>query len=167
LPLVGLSSLDENKLDRIIAHRRSAKKPATNNTIIACNPSPVNNATALISSDGEMVARQLRQIQRRDFSEADIAAIIASYTNGMITSDIAAKYGCNRKTISGILKKNGVEVSKKKIKSEEEVSRILVLYERNHTIEEIANQFGVGVTVINRLLHKRGVEVRSRWDYMK
>ena len=163
--VVELSPLDENKIDRIISHRQSATKPAPNNSIIDHNTVLVNQAKSFISADGEIVIKQLRQPQRRDFSETDIAAIIASYKEGMKTSDIAAEYGCHRKTISGILKKHGVEVSKKKIKSEEEEDRILVLYARNHTIEEIANQYGVGVTVINRLLHRRGVEVRSRWDY--
>jgi len=163
--MVELSDLDENKLDRITAHKQCARKTAPNNIIIACDPSPVNNTTTFISADGEIVAKQLRQIQRRDFNEADIATIIAAYKSGKSTNRIATEYNCHRRTICGILKKHGIEVDQRKIRSEEDVRRVLTLYEGRYTIADIAKQFGVSDNTINQLLHKHGVKIRSRWDY--
>ena len=142
-----------------------ARKMASSKNIITHESALVNQGELYISADGEMVARQLRKIQRRDFSEADIAAIIAAYQSRVSTTKIAADYGCHPNTISGILKKRGIEVNLRIFKSEEEVRRIISLYEKKHTIEAIAKQFGVGSATINRLLHENGVRVRGRWDY--
>jgi len=164
--MVELSYLDENKLDKIIAHKRSAGQSHRGSPIIADDATSVNGAATFISDEGETVARKIQQNQRRDFSKADIAAIIAAYQSRISTNKIAAEYNCNRKTICGILKKHGVEVRQKIFKSEEEVRHVIALYEKNfYTIVEIAKQFRVSENTINYLLHENGVKIRSRWDY--
>ena len=161
---MALSALDENKSDKIIAHKQSAKNPHPDNVIIAHSPAPVKIAATFISEEGETVARQMRQIQK-NLSEKEIARVILGYQSGKSSYELAREYGCNRKTICAQLKKHGIEVSQNKIKSEETVQSIISLYEKGHTIQEVANRHEVSTATINQLLHKNGVLVRSRWDY--
>ena len=160
-----LSALDENKLDRIIAHRSTAVDAATD-TIIAPGHALFNNADAFISTDGEKVARQIRQVQKR-LSKEEVGQVILAYQGGKSTNELARLYGCNHHTICDQLKKHGVRLGCAKIKSEEEVRRAIALYESNLTMDEVATQFGVSATTINRLLHENGVKLRSRWDYCR
>jgi len=161
--MVALSDLDENKLDRIIAHRQSTRTAESRNHIITRPSGPVS---VFISEDGETVTRQIQQIQKR-FSQEEAAQIACAYQNGKSTNELARKYGCHRKTISAQLKKQGIEVSLNKYKTEEEVRRIVSLYEKGSTIEEIANRHEVSTATINRLLHENRVSIRSRWDYAR
>lgn len=161
--LVELSDLDENKLNKIIAFKQSARKRRPNNPILSDKSAPINRVATFISEEGEKVARQIRQAQRRDFSEDDIAAIIAAYQSGKSANELAREYSCDRKTICAHLKKHGIEVSREKIKNEETSKEIIALYERGHTAAEIAKMTSISATTIQRHLNEQGIKLRGRW----
>ena len=158
-----LPDLDYKQLDRLIAHKRRART-LRNGTIIPQKPASVKVAATYISEDGDTVVKQIRQSQKR-LNADEVAQIVLAYQGGKSANVLSREYGCNRKAICDHLKKNGVIVSRSKIRSEETVQQIIALYEANHLISEIADQYGVSESAINRLLHANGVRVRSRWDY--
>ena len=154
--MVELSELDENKLDRIIAHKHGPNQPAPQSI-------PPAHDSCYISPEGETVVRQIRQTQRRNFSEEDIVDIIAAYRGGKSANVLARIYGCSRHTICNHLKKHGVEVCRSKIKGEETSNKILALYACEQTAAEIAAVIGVSATAIQRHLTANGVKMRGRW----
>ena len=160
--LVGLSALDENKLDKIVTHKRNAKQPHPNNHIIAPDTALVNNAATFISAEGEIVARKIRQIQK-SLSAEEIVQIILAYQNGKSANELAREYGCNRHTICEHLKKHGIEISRSKIKQEEQLKEIVTLYERGHTAAEVAKLTGLSAATIQRHLNEQGIKLRGRW----
>jgi len=161
---VVLDTPDENIFDRIIAHKCHAGTTLSNNTIIAQNSASVNKAATFISDKGEIVAKQIRQAQKR-LSKDEVAQIITAYQGGKSANVLAREYGCNRKAICGHLKKHGVTVSRNKIRSEKAVRNIIAQYERGVMIEMIADQYDVSQSTINRLLRENDVTIRNRWDY--
>ena len=156
---------DENILDCIITHHVRVKS-RPNDNIIADIASSVKPDATFISEYGETVVRQVRQAQKH-LSEEEVAQIVLAYQEGKSANVLAREYGCNRKAICDHLKKNGVTVSRSKIRSEEAAQQIIALYEANHLIAEIAGRYDVSESSINRLLHANGVRVRSRWEYQQ
>jgi|GEM_PF-1910319 len=161
--LVELPGFDYKSLDRLIAHKRCAET-LHDDTIIPKESTSVKTAATYISDNGEIVAKQIQQIQKH-LSGEEIAQLIADYQSGKSTNQLAHEYGCNRHTIANQLKKHGIKVSRSKIRSGEAVHRIIALYENGKLIAEIAKQYEVSESAINRLLHENGVRIRSRWDY--
>jgi len=161
--LVALSNLNSKRIERILDHKRNAWSPHGDKDIIEHHANNVKRENAFGFEEGEIVVQQICQAQRRDFREGDVAAIIAAYRSGNTTSKLAAEYGCHRNTISGLLKRHGIEPTKKKIKSEELSQQIVVLYERGQMAAEIAKQTGVSATTVQRHLHANGVQIRGRW----
>jgi len=161
--VVALSNLNSKRLERIIDHKRSAWSPHGDKDIIAHHANDVKRESAFAFEDGEIMAQQIRQVQRRDFGEEEVTAIIAAYRSGNTTGKLAADYGCHRNTISNLLKRHGIEPTKKRIKSEELSERIIILYERGLIAAEIAKQIEVSATTVQRHLHENGVRVRGRW----
>ena len=161
--MVELPDLDYKQLDRLIAHKHRGKT-LPNGAIIPHKSKSVKTAATYISEDGEIVAKQIRQTQKR-LSEEEVLQIITAYQGGKSANVLAREYGCNRKAICDHLKKHGVTVSRSKIRSEEAVRQIIALYEANQQMKEIADQYGVSESAINRLLHENGVRIRSRWEH--
>jgi len=167
--LIGLVELNEpdlNNLNRIISHKLHLKSSLPSKLIIPHQVASVNTAATFISDEGEIVAKQIRQQQKR-LSEDEVAQIITAYQGGMSANVLAREYGCNRKAICDHLKKHGVKVTRNRIRSEESVRNIVALYESGIMIEVIADQYDVSQSTINRLLRENGVKIRSRWDYEK
>jgi len=156
--MVALTALDSNRIDGIISYKQGLGKFA---------PRSDRPASDLIDSspEGEVVARQIRQVQRRSFREEETEAIIFAYECGRSTNALAGDYGCHRRTISNHLKKHGVEVCRSKIKSEETSQEIVALYGRGHNAKEVGEFVGLSETTIQRHLLACGVAIRGRWGY--
>jgi len=82
--LVELPDLDYKQLDRLIAHKRRAR-PLPNGAIIPHKSKSVKTAATYISEDGEIVAKQIRQSQKR-LSEDEVAQIITAYQGTLISA---------------------------------------------------------------------------------
>jgi len=157
---VELSSLDENKLDKIVSHIRSGEKSPQNANISPT--APPEYTPRHVSAQGEIVASALKQPQKH-LTQEEIDQIIRAYQSGKSTNELARAYNCNRQTICSQLKKRGIEVSRSKIKTDEKSEEITALYEHGHTAAEIARLIGLSATTIQRHLHERGISLRGRW----
>ena len=88
------------------------------------------------------------------------------YLKGESTYALAEKYNCHRSTISQHLKKRGIIVSNKKMKTEADEEEVIRLYQSGLTSQEIAEKFGISDTTILQYLNKHGIQTRTRWDYV-
>ena len=157
--MVGLTGLDLNLCARLIKYRSQAPATSDNST-----DKEEKSSAVFVDEFGEIARRKITQPQKR-LLNAEIDDIIEAYKNGVSTNALAKKYGCNRTTISGHLKKNGIKVTTDKIGSEEGVAEIISLYKGGLNTAEIAEQFKVSYTTILKHLHASGIQMRTRWDY--
>lgn len=119
-----------------------------------------------IDEFGEIAVKKLQQPCRIDFSEDDIQEIIDAYHAEKTTAEIAKQFNCSKNTISTLLKKHGVAVSKCKAQKKLPFEVVVSMYlEKRMTMEKIANYFGVSSCAIRTCLQKNNVKIRSRWDY--
>ena len=91
--------------------------------------------------------------------------LISEYKNGKTTYTLAEQFGCNRITVSNILKKHGVIVSKCTSQKKLDTEDVISMYENMHNTAEIAEKYDVGPNAILRCLRNHGITIRSRWDY--
>ncbi|GHU53589.1 hypothetical protein AGMMS49975_12050 [Clostridia bacterium] len=148
--MVALSDTDLNNYSKLLEYRQEAIQHPNYTTL---NP---ENPAVYIDEYGQTAKSKVSQYQKR-LSITDITRIIKEYQDGMTTYALAAKYGCHYNTISRNLKKHGVMVSRKKIKTEAEEEEVVRLYKSGLTIEQVAKQLGAGNTTILRCLHRHGV----------
>ena len=157
LLLVGLTGLDLNLCARLISYRQKSLSTPNNTT-----HEPQTSSAIYVDEYGEIARRKITQPQKR-LLNAEISDIIVGYENGLSTYVLAEKYGCNRKTISAHLKKNGVTVTKAfSAQGKEEIAN---MYQSGLTVAEIAKQLKANCSTIIRHLHANGVQMRTRWDY--
>ncbi len=162
--LVGLTELDSNKCKAILHYKHQLKDlPATS---IMSEESVLYKENRAIDEFGEIAVKKLQQPCRIDFSEDDIQEIIDAYHAEKTTAEIAKQFNCSKNTISTLLKKHGVAVSKCKAQKKLPFEVVVSMYlEKRMTMEKIANYFGVSSCAIRTCLQKNNVKIRSRWDY--
>jgi len=118
-------------------------------------PDSLPSSIKRVNEFGESVAGRIKQEQKY-LTEEEIGLLIFEYAAGKTTYALSDKFGCNRKTVSGILKKHGVTVTKSKIKKLD-IADVVSMYENMHTIKEISAKYNVGPNVISRCLRSHGV----------
>lgn len=157
--LVELSALDANKYDKILNWKQHADLSSTldDNTV-------ASRDSIVVSEFGDLKVTEIRQPQKY-LTDEEVAQIIAEYQNDMTTYQLAEKYGCHRDTISKVLKKHSVNVSKSKAMDKLDPAKVIAMYESMRTTQQIADEFGVNPGVILKCLRANGVRIRTRWDY--
>ena len=109
-----------------------------------------------------MKVTQIRQPQKC-LSYDEIIHANAEYENGASTYELAEKYGCDRKVISGQLKKHGVNVTNNKITSALDREQVISLYASRLNAKQIAEKLNVKPKIIIKLLRANNTSIRSRW----
>jgi len=155
--MVALSDLESNIFDKVSKWKRHAVFTEDDAPII-------NSESVVISEHGDLRVTQIRQPQKR-LNKAEITQAIAEYQDGMTTYQLAEKYGCDRQTISNVLKRHDVNVSKCKAANKIDSKEVIAMYTGMHTSEQIAKHCGVSPSVILKCLRSNGVHIRSRWEY--
>lgn len=155
--LVALSTLESNKYDKVLKWKRTA-------VLTSDNESHTKQESIVVSEFGDLKVSHIRQPQKK-LTEEETAQAIAEYSSGMTTYELADKYGCNRQTISAVLKRNGVTVTKCKALKKIDAEEVIALYEDLITTEKIAQKFGVSPQTIIKCLHSHNIKIRTRWDY--
>lgn len=117
-----------------------------------------------INEFGEKEVKKLKQTQKT-LSEAEIAEMIEAYRAGRTVYELSDQYGAHRVTISRILKKYGINVTKSKGQAKLDVEKAIKMYAEYHTTSEIAKLYDVHPNCIIRCLREHGVKIRNRWDY--
>lgn len=94
------------------------------------------------------------------------AEIAERYGNGECSPALAKEFGCHTKTITNIVKRNGVDVRKpggtEKTVGDEDVDRMVELYSGGISQEKIGDEIGVSQPIVSRYLRSAGVETGRR-----
>ena len=157
--MVGLSGLDANKDEKVLNWKHQVAITLVNDDSTSLSQSPI-----IISEFGDLKVAKIRQPQKC-LSDDEIIQAIAEYENGASTYELAEKYGCGRKVISGHLKKHGVNVTNNKITSTLDRGQVISLYASRLNAKQIAEKLNVKPKIIINLLRVNNVPIRSRWDY--
>ena len=117
-----------------------------------------------LDEHGKTIVHELKR-KPKYLSSEEINLLVAGYNNGITTYELAEQFGCNRVTVSSVLKKQGVIVSKAKGQKKLDTEDVVSMYGHKRTTAEIAEKYGVCASVVLCCLRKNGVAIRSRWDY--
>ena len=154
-----LSYLDTNKYDAVIRFKESIVSGVgvmpSSKGCIPFEPRKTNEY-------GEVAVSRMIQEQKR-LSDEEISLLIAAYKDGKSTYDLARQFGCHRLTVSAILKRHGVAVSKCRERKKLDTEEVIALYQNMHNAKQIADKYKVHPQVVIRLLRANGVRIRSRW----
>ena len=145
---MGLSELDSKKYYCIIEKVHNLKTPTVSPAI--CEESPIN----------EHIVKSIIQ-QQKHLTDAESAEIIHRYQSGESTYQLAEAYDCHRSTISKLLKRKDIEVTKEKL----DLTDAIEMYEAGHTAKEIASKYRMNESAVSRRLRTAGVAMRSYADY--
>lgn len=158
-----LSDLDSNEYDTVIRFKRSTPVYPQH---AASHPEKTASVTRKVNEQGEDIVCKIGQKQKR-MNGNEILSLITAYNDGKTTYELAEQYGCHRQTISSMLKKHGINVTKCKAKEKLNPEDVVFMYENMHTSEEIAKKYKVTPQVIITCLRSHGIKIRDRWDYEK
>lgn len=159
---MGLSGLDSKKCHTILQHKTQSSNNSCCQLIIS---GKTVNDNKKVDEHGEMAVKCLKA-PRREFTLDEVDTMVAAYRSGEANANqLAKQFGCSKTTISKILKKQGVNVTKSKAQAKLDAKVVIAMYAEMHTTEEIAERFKVNPQTILRCLRNHGVKIRSRWDY--
>ena len=79
----------------------------------------------------------------REFSEAELQEIISLYQAGKATRELGEMFKVSKTTITKLLRKQGVEVTKSKVQARLNAKEIISMYKNGYTAEKIAKHFEV------------------------
>ena len=160
--LVVLSGHNSNNYTTLITHKRKLCQETRPDAPAPLKPEADTNQ---INQYGETEVHRITTQQKR-LTEPEIQEIVQKYNKGANCCELAKQYGCHHTTISGALKKAGIEVRNGSTKVLDEAA-IIAMYENGQTMPEIAKQFDVDPHTIADCLKKNNIHVRTRWDYSK
>ncbi|MCL2280651.1 hypothetical protein FWC31_02070 [Candidatus Saccharibacteria bacterium] len=113
--------------------------------------------------NGVEVVCEIKHRQKRSFSQDEISEMIMDYTeNRLTTKEISSKFACSRQTISNVLRRNGVTVSKVLL-SNDQADEAVRIYESGFTLVQVGVKLGVSRDTIQRALIRHGVQIRSQY----
>ena len=159
--MVGLQALNFNRTSRVAKYRRKHCDPLFSKYISADDMTPGVTDT---SYDPDSKVKSYQQEQKR-LSNDEISQIIEKYNAGATTYELAAEFGCHRRTISRALKKSGIEVSIKTESKDGVVEAILRLYDDHMSALDISKKLGIGEKTVRRILRDNGVRIRHSSEY--
>lgn len=119
-----------------------------------------------INEYGQTEIKKIRQKQKI-LSKYEIQEVIQLYTNGVSANTIASTFGCHRRTISDILKRNGIVVSHNASAKPELVKRVIELYSELKTPKEIGEIVKLNCCTVRQILKDNGIYIRKAWEYTK
>jgi DNA invertase Pin-like site-specific DNA recombinase len=160
--LVVLSDADSNNYEAALLFKQSLPTPQN---ALSVSPDPIISPSGrTINQYGEAEACRPKQEQKRLNAE-ETQMLIAEYQQGKSVYALAEQFSCHRVTVSDILKRNDIKVSKSKWRDALDISDVVTMYNAMHTTQEIAEKYGMSSQIIICCLRENGVQIRSRWDY--
>lgn len=106
--MVHLSRHDSKKYQAALQVKQDFVKSVESETT-AILPSSDEKSYRNIDEFGEIAVRKITHIQKR-FTLEEIVSLVEKYLAGKSTRELGKEFGCNRNTVSNVLKRNGVKV---------------------------------------------------------
>jgi len=153
---VGISGLDLNNYNGIIKFKKSISTEISK--VISAKNKP--SETTKVNEYGETVVSRMRQEQTR-LNDDEVEVLIKEYQNGKSTKALAERFGCNKATVSRVLKRYGVNVTNRKKERVFIMEDVIAMYENMHTAVEIAQKYGVTPDMVIRFLREKGGKIQG------
>ena len=144
-------------LNAVIAFKKSLSTKVVA-TPLADNISPT---TRKVNQYGEIEAARIQHEQKR-LNDEEIQLLVTGYQSGKSTYQLAHEFGCHRITVSNILKRHGVLVSKAKSQKKLDIPDVIAMYGQDHTTQAIADKYDVDRQVVANCLKSHGIKLRGR-----
>lgn len=119
----------------------------------------VDDQATASTSDAQGQSRVLKQRQTR-LSDARVQEMVAGYQSGSTVYELAAQFGCHRKTVSNLLKTRGIALRMGSM-TDEQISEAVALYESGLSLAKISMRLGFNDNTIRLRLVERGVRMRD------
>lgn len=107
----------------------------------------------------EREARSTHRIAKR-LKEQQVKELVEAYAEGATVYELAEQFGIERRTVSKILKREGVEPRWRRL-TEEDIDEAVRLYATGLSAARIADRFDVNPDTVRYQLRKRGVKMRG------
>jgi hypothetical protein len=92
----------------------------------------------------------------RQLDDKQVRQLIAGYTDGATVYELGDRFRINRRTVSGILHRSGVEMRRRGL-SPEQVDEAVRLYEAGWSLARVGERMGVDATTVLKRLREQGV----------
>lgn len=98
----------------------------------------------------------------KKFNIEEVSNLIEDYKNGLSTNKLGPKYGCDSKTVSRILKRNGIEVLAKPFKLNTiQLNAFINDYTNGKTYSQLETKYNIERECVANTLVRCGVERRD------
>lgn len=104
--------------------------------------------------------REIPYSPKRHLSPSEIEKIVARYLAGTTARELGEKFEVDRKTVSGILKANGVRMRLQSMQPDE-IKQAIRLYESGLSFNIVAEKMSYEASTIWRELKRQGVSTRD------
>lgn len=103
-----------------------------------------------------------RRAYKRMLAQAEIDEICRKYRSGISTNQLMAEHHLAKRTISALLRANGVQLRRQGLDSEQ-AREAVDLYATGRSLAWIGTHFGdLSPTTIARILRGQGIQIRPR-----
>lgn len=116
------------------------------------------------SYNPEKVVKVLKE-PHKQLSKAEIQTILIKYNYGDSVKDIAKRFSCCTRTITKILKENGITPTKQFAQRKAVPEIVMQLYADWYKPKDIAEIFCVSTSIILQVLKRNNVYIRKAWEY--
>ncbi|MBR6133989.1 helix-turn-helix domain-containing protein [Candidatus Saccharibacteria bacterium] len=123
---------------------------------------PIDPEITDTSYPPESTVKVVKQYQKT-LEDEETQTIVKEYKQGKSTYELANEFRCHHSTISAVLKRNGVTVTKRKV----DIHVAIQLYESGKSTTEIVKFFNTTGAVVGKALRANGVKMRKSWEYKK
>lgn len=96
----------------------------------------------------------------RQLDEAQVRGLIAGYEEGATVYELGARFGIERRTVSVVLKRNGVKMHRQGL-TNEQIDEAVRLYESGQSLAAVGKRLGVSARTAQRRLRERCVQIRD------
>jgi DNA-binding MarR family transcriptional regulator len=121
-------------------------------TLLRKLPDPTTPAPPPVDRSKPGRARQLDADQ--------VQALIQSYTAGVTTYELGDRFGIDRRTVSAILRRRGVDMRQRGL-SPSQIDDAIRLYNSGWALARVGEHLGVDPTTVLNRLRERGIPTRD------
>lgn len=143
--LVELSEADSKKWRSLVEHGMSAQL--------------VDDQPTAPTSDAQCQRRVLKQRQAR-LSDARVQEMVAGYLSGSSVYELAAQFGCHRKTVSSLLKSAGIALRLASMTADQ-IMEAAALYESGLSLAKTGARLGFNANTVRLRLIEHGIRMRD------
>ncbi|MEO1060572.1 MAG: helix-turn-helix domain containing protein [Actinomycetota bacterium] len=110
----------------------------------------------------DQAPEQAKRVQQRHMRlrPGQVKELVAGYRDGQTIYQLGERFGIDRRTVSAILKREGVR-TRWKVMDEERIDQAVELYAAGLSLAAVAQELGTTSRTISGALKRRGVALRA------